>query len=439
MTPELLGQVLLALAVVVAAAQLGGALFRALRQPAVVGEIVAGIALGPSLLGALAPGVLDALVPPGTRPFLQLVAQLGLVVFMLLVGLEVDLGQVRRRGRLVGTVAASSIAVPFALGTVLALALHGAHDRTDAGPVALAPFVAFLGTALAVTAFPVLARILRDRGLVGTGLGGLALACAAVTDVVAWLALAVAVSLAGAATDSPAAVLGGLVAITAGMLGVVRPLLARATARGLLDRLSPRTAVSVTLLAAVLSAWCTHEMGLHSVFGPFLLGLALPRHAVTVERLEVRLADLSATLLLPAFFVVTGLTVDLTTLGASGLATLALVLAVAVAGKVAGTTLPALWCGLPRPEALGLGILLNTRGLTELVVLQVGLSAGILDARLHAVLVATAVLTTVLTGPLLALVPLAPPAAPAADAVPARPGPAPEPAPRPTPSERTPA
>jgi Kef-type K+ transport system membrane component KefB len=441
MTATTTGHVLLALTVVVAVAQLAGAVARALRQPPVIGEIVAGIALGPSLLGLVAPGAVETLFPLDARPYLQLLAQLGLVVFMLLVGLEVDLDVLRRRRRLVGAVAGSSVVLPFALGVGLAVVVHAQHARTASGPVPLLPFALFVGTALAVTAFPVLARIVRDRGLARTPVGAIALATAAVTDVVAWAVLAVVVSLVATAGTPPVLVLAGLAAFTALMLGVVRPLLARVHRAGLLDRLAPRTVVGLVLLGAVACAWCTQAMGLHAIFGPFLLGLALPRHARTTAMLETRLTDVSTGLLLPCFFVVTGLGVDLTQLRGDALVLLAAALVLAVGGKVVGAAVPARLCGLPRAESLALGVLLSTRGLTELVVLDVGRSVGLLDPTLFAVLVATAVLTTVATGPLLSLVPAAPRPAPThdptADRTPVVPDPRPTPARVPSPPERT--
>jgi len=430
-------QVLLCLAVVIAAAQLGGALFRRLGQPPVVGEVLAGIALGPSLLGAVAPGASAALLPAAAQPFLDLVAQLGLVVFMLLVGLEVDLRVLRQRSRLVAAVAGGSLALPAALGAGLALLLLATGGAPDGVPPAA--FAVFVATALAVTAFPVLARILRDRGLAGTELGAVALATAAVTDVVAWTALAVAVSLVAAAAASAGSVVAGLVGITAAVLGVVRPLVALAARRGVLDRVDPRALLGLVLAAALLAAWATSQVGLHSAFGPFLLGLALPRHAATVASLQTRLSDVSTSLLLPPFFVVTGLGVDLGDLRGPELALLALVVVLAITGKVVGAAVPARLAGAPRRDAVALGVLLSTRGLTELVVLDVGRTAGLIDARLHGVLVATAVITTVATGPLLALVERGRPAVlvlPPTDLLPPTPPPPRTQAP---PVERTPA
>jgi Kef-type K+ transport system membrane component KefB len=405
MTASLHARELLAVAAIVLAAQLGGAAFRALGQPRVVGEIVAGIVLGPTVLGAVVPGATDALVPPDVRPTLAAIAQLGLVVFMLVVGMEVDGALLRRRARFVGVVAASSMLLPFALGAGLGAVLH-AHDavRVHGAAVPWAPFVAFCGLAFSVTAFPVLARLLRDRGMAGTPLGSVALACAALTDLAVWLVLAVvvaAVSPGGLPTGLVLLALAGLVAV---VLGALRPALAAAQRRGLLGRLAPVTGLGLLLAGAFGAAWITESLGLHAIFGPFLLGLAVPRHAPTVEFVRTRAAELSATLLLPAFFVVAGLGVDLTALDGAGAGLLALALAIAVVGKVAGAAVPARALGASRADALSLGVLMNTRGLTELVLLSVGLEAGLLDARLYTVLVLTAVLTTVATGPLLGAV-----------------------------------
>ncbi|MCW2665333.1 MAG: Kef-type transport system, rane component KefB [Frankiales bacterium] len=401
---------LLSLALVVAAAQVGGAVFRLLRQPPVVGELLAGIALGPSAIGLAWPELSALVAPPASRPALQAVAQLGLVVFMLLVGLEVDLRAVTSRARLVTAVSCSSFALPFALGAGLALLLHAGHGVTEAGPVGRAAFVLVLGTAFAVTAFPVLARILHDRGLTGTPVGSTALACAAVTDVAAWLVLAVAVSLVSTSARPPAVVLLGAVAYTGAVLLLLRPALARLHTRGLLDRVERRALLAVLVTAALLGAWATESLGLHAVFGPFVVGLAVPRHAPTLELVHRRLGDVCTAVLLPAFFVVAGLGVDLTTLDGGGLLLLAAVVCLAIVGKVVGAAVPARWCGLSRTEALQLGALMNTRGLTELVVLSVGASTGVLDAQLYTVLVATAVLTTAATGPLLSFIGTRPPA-----------------------------
>jgi Kef-type K+ transport system membrane component KefB len=400
MTDVLLAQVFLALAFVIGVARLGGVLFERLGQPAVVGEIVAGIAVGPSLLGLLLPELSTLLVPVATRPYLQMIAQLGLVIFMLIIGLEVEIVMMGRHKRLVAAVSGVATLVPFGLGLLLALVIWPWY-RTAPGRT---PFLLFIGVALAVTAFPVLARIVRDRGMTGGLVGTVAMACAALIDIVAWIVLSVVVSIAAAHHGHRWTMLPMAVAFVAAMLLAVKPLLARATRSGALDRLEPRTMLVAVLVAAVASAWFTQYIGLHSIFGPFVLGVCLPRHRPTVELLTTRLADTSSAFLLPSFFVVAGLSVNVGALDPRDVPVLAATLTVAVVGKVLPAALAARGLGVARHDAWSLGVLLSTRGLTELVVLSVGLSLGILNPHLYTVLVITAVVTTVATGPLLALV-----------------------------------
>lgn len=341
---------------------------------------------------------MGTLIPESVLPSLQVVAQLGLIVFMLVVGAEVETILAGRNARLIAAVAVSASAVPFGLGVLLALGIWPLY-RTPPG---LPAFLLFIGTALAVTAFPVLARIVRDRGLAGTTMGTVALACVAFIDLAAWSVLSVVVSIAGKGghgwTPLPLAL-----AFILAMMFVVRPLLARAQRTGRLDRISPQAVLVMVLVGAALSAWYTETIGLHSIFGPFVLGLALPRHKPTIELITTRLADTSSALLLPAFFVIAGMAVDVPGLDPVDLLVLLGTAVVAVAGKVLATALPARLCGMGPRDAWTLGVLLNTRGLTELVVLSVGLSLGLLHPHLYTILVVTAVLTTVATGPLLAL------------------------------------
>jgi Kef-type K+ transport system membrane component KefB len=366
---------LLSLAFVVACAHLGGLLFAALRQPRVIGEVVAGIALGPSLLGALAPDAAAWLLPESSDGFLDAVAQLGLVVFMLLVGLEIDLRLLRARRRLIGAVATGSVALPLLLGVGLGLALEPGDGA----------FALFLGLAFAVTAMPVLARIIQERGLAGTALGATALACAALNDIAAWLGLAGVTALLGEG-DPWTAVTGLLVLVPA--LLVFRTLLQRVGA----DRRLP------LLLAGALAAGAlTDAVGLHLVIGPLAVGLAAPRDAQVPGRLE----PLALAVLMPAFFLTAGAGVQLDGLAAGDLLLLAVVLVLAFAGKFAGTALPARRMGLSTNEALRLGALMNTRGITEIVLLGIGLELGVLDTRLYSILVVTALVTTLATGPIL--------------------------------------
>ncbi|HEX6501159.1 MAG TPA: cation:proton antiporter [Micromonosporaceae bacterium] len=385
------------LAVIVGLARLLGALSRRLGQPPVIGEIIGGILLGPTLFHG---AVTTTLFPAGVRPTLGVLANIGVAVFMFLVGLEVDRNLLRGQGRIAATVSLSALILPFALGTLLALYLVGHHPTAHR-----LAFVLFVGTAMAVTAFPVLARILTDKGLIRTPIGGLALATAAVGDVVAWLLLAFVVALTDLGHDPWRVLL--VVPYLAVMLWVVRPLLARLAARhpatGRLAGVGVLLAVSVGLL---LSAKATDWIGLHAIFGAFLLGVVVPRDGAVALREQVVpwIRRISSVLLLPVFFMVAGLNVDLSSVDLTGLGELALILLVAVGGKFAGGFLGARVNGVRVRHSVVLAVLINARGLTELIVLAVGLQVGVLDARLASLMIVTAVVTTAMTGVLLRVV-----------------------------------
>ncbi len=403
---EVVAYVFVGLAVIVVVARLVGRLAVRLGQPAVVGEIIAGILLGPTLLGAV-PGDLDTLLfPPDVRPYLNVLAQLGLVLFMFIVGLEVDLSFIRGRERIAFSVSAASILLPFALGIALAVLLHPRHDLVRGDPVGFVAFALFLGVAMSITAFPVLARILSERGMHRTPTGVLALACAAVDDVFAWalLAIVVAVTVGGSITG-----VAQILLLTVGFALVVflvlRPLLRRLVTRfEAHGRLTPDM-LAVVLVGVLASAWVTEEIGIHFIFGAFLFGVAMPRTGAAALNREVldRIEQVSVLLLLPVFFVVTGLGVDVGGLDARSLVELLLVLLVAVGGKFVGASAAARSQGVPRRQAISLGVLMNTRGLTELVILNIGVSLGVLDATVFTMLVVMAVVTTVMTAPLMRL------------------------------------
>ncbi|MFC4587156.1 cation:proton antiporter [Sphaerisporangium corydalis] len=386
---------LLDLVIVLGAARLLGLLAKRVGQPPVIGEIVAGILLGPTLLG---PWIGDDLFGPDMRPALSALADVGLILFMFVVGLELDQKLVRGKGKVAASISVGSTVVPFVLGVLLALTLadEHAHGRTLA-------FVLFLGAAMSATAFPVLARILTDRGMQRTMIGGLALASAAVIDVLAWTVLAVVVAIAGteAATGQWQILLA--VPYVALMFFVVRPLLARLVpAFERAGRITPGL-LSIVLLGLLTSAWATEWMHIHFIFGAFLFGAVMPRAGAEKLNHQIleRLEQLAVLLLLPMFFVVSGLNVNLRTLTVGSFGVLAAILAVAIGGKLAGSYLGARLRRLPGRQASALAILLNTRGLTEIVILTVGLQKGVLDGELYSLMVLMALLTTAMTGPLL--------------------------------------
>ncbi|GAA5084385.1 hypothetical protein GCM10023259_095650 [Thermocatellispora tengchongensis] len=378
------------MAVIVLAAKLAGRLAVRIGQPAVVGEIAAGVLLAAVLHGG---GMTETVLPGGVKDALHAIATFGLVLFMFTVGHEWDPRLLRgRRGATVAIVLGSTL-LPLALGCALAWWLAA----TTYHPANPALFVLFLGTAMSITALPVLARIVTDRGLTGTVAGGLAVVCAAVVDVLAWVVLAVVVALGGGA--SPWQMLLSVPYLLVLLFGV-RPLLSF-----VLRRWSGRAEFGVILAGLFLSAAATEGLGMHYVFGAFLFGAVLPgKDDPVMKRQMSEIARLCRTFLLPIFFVVAALAVDTTALGLSGLGELALILLVAIGAKAGGAYLGARLYGMRRGEAASVAALMNARGVTELVVLQVGLQLAVLDERLYSLMVVMALVTTALTGPLLSLV-----------------------------------
>ena len=394
----MLWHLLLALAAVAVVGRLLGALFRLIGQPPVMGEIVGGILIGPSLLGWVAPTAYSYLLPPAVAPYLGAVAQLGVVLYMFLVGLELNPELLRRRAQSAAVTSLSSIVVPFVMGTALALYLY---PRFSAGAVPFASFALFLGLAMSITAFPVLARILSDRGMTRTELGAVALTCAAVDDVAAWCLLAF---VSGVAQSSARG--AWLVAVlTLGFAGfmfvVVRPIAARVVRRSG-DGGSMRGAIAVTLIALFISAWTTEAIGIHAIFGAFLFGAILPHESVLARELKQRMEGIVTVLLLPAFFAFTGMRTQIGLVsGWREWLACALIIAVATAGKFGGTLLAGRATGLAWRQAAGLGVLMNTRGLMELIVLNVGLELGVISPTLFTMLVLMALATTLATTPIL--------------------------------------
>ncbi len=387
------GRVLIDVAVILVAAWAGGLLFARIGQPAVIGEIAAGIALGPTLLGALPGDPSEALFPADAREVLQLIGQLGLAAFMFTIGWDLDLRLVRRQEGAAATVSIASILLPFLLGLGLATYLHPEHGTVAGEAVPFWPFALFIGTALSLTAFPVLARILRDTRMDATPVGVLALTAAAIDDVVGWSVLAFALAvLASSSAWEYVRIVAECAAFVAVVWLVVRPLLQR------LLRHPTAAREALVLPIAFAGAYVTDAIGLHAVFGAFLVGVAMPRR--TEEEARGRLAAVVA-VFAPIYFVTAGMGVDIPGLRSSDLVAFALILAAACAGKFFGAFAGARAGGMAARDSAAVGVLMNTRGLIEIVLLTVGRDLGLIDDRLFTLFALMAIVTTLTTTPVL--------------------------------------
>jgi Kef-type K+ transport system membrane component KefB/nucleotide-binding universal stress UspA family protein len=388
------------LVLIITSARLLGLLARKIHQPLVIAEIVAGVLLGPSLLGAVAPTVRDAMFPAASLGILGMLSQLGLMLFMFLVGLEMDLGLLRGRGKAAVLISNAGIIAPFALGGVLAIFIHPL--LSDPG-VPFSSFTLFIGAAMSITAFPVLARILTERRLLRSKVGALTITCAAVDDVTAWCILAFVVSIVrstgvgGAVWTTALAVVYILV-----MVLVVQRFLGRLAARGSDSQGLTQNAVAITFVLLFLSSWATELIGIHALFGAFLMGAIIPRVGGFARALAEKIEDVVVIILLPTFFALSGLRTQIGLLdSASDWLLCALIILVACLGKFGGSLLAARWTGLGWREATALGILMNTRGLMELIVLNIGLELGVISPKLFTMMVLMALFTTFITTPLL--------------------------------------
>lgn len=384
--------------VILLAATLVVWLLRKFRQPQVVGEMVAGILLGPSLLGWVAPGISAALFPPDSLGPLNLLSQVGLLLFMFMVGLELDTDKLRKLGHVAVVISHSSIIVPFGLGALLAIFLYERVGNT----LPYTGFILFMGAAMSVTAFPVLARILDERNLLGTKLGTLTIACAAVDDVTAWCLLAVIIAIIRSGLDHLAwwqMILGVLVYLSV-MLFVLRPMLEKLIARQQAKK--TEKIIVVLLVFMLVSSGVTEWLGIHALFGSFFAGVIVPKGNGVGEDIRNRLHLPVVTVLIPLFFAYTGLRTNIVLVSSADMILyFGLVLLVAVAGKFGGSMMAARVMRVPWREAAAIGVLMNTRGLMELVILNIGLDIGVLTPSLFSIMVFMAVTTTLMTTPIL--------------------------------------
>jgi len=380
-----------------------GWLLSKIHQPQVMGEMVAGVMLGPSLLGWLAPNLSAALFPPESLTLLYSLSHVGLLLFMFMVGLELNTKKLHELGRVAIVISHTSIIVPFVLGALFAFHLY---PRIANKSTPFLGFVLFMGVAMSVTAFPVLARILTERNLLGTRLGILTIACAAVGDLTAWCLLAAinAIVRSELSHFSLWQMLAGLALYLGVMLFVLRPIVRNLAARHSGTRVSD-TAIAGILLCILASSLTTEWLGIHALFGAFFAGVMMPKEKVFVEDLKNKFHPLVVVLLIPLFFAFTGLRTSLGLIsGTAMIVYCGLLFIVAVAGKFVASMIAARVMGIPWREAAAVGILMNTRGLIELVILNIGLEIEVLTRPLFSMMVLMAIGTTLMTTPLLSLI-----------------------------------
>ncbi len=398
-----LSMLLVAICIILAATRLVGGIFQKLHQPRIIGEMIAGILLGPSLLGWLAPDAMTRLFPPHNLGYLNALSQVGLLLYMFIIGLKLDTKFLSKRKHAAIVISHSSIICPFLLGFLLALYLH---PRLSSSSVPPTTFALFMGIAMSITAFPVLARILSERRLLHTKIGSLTIACAAVDDVTAWLMLT-AITIYAQASNAPVHIWPTLLILAlyfCVMLFVIRPGL-----RKLQNYLNGRGGLMLSVLVIILllpaSALTTEWLGIHALFGAFFAGSIMPENERLRRFLSEKIEPAVVALLLPIFFALTGLRTSIRLV--SGMEMwfyCALILVVAVCGKLGGSMLAARLTGIQWREAGAIGVLMNTRGLVELVILNIGFELGLIPVTLFSMMVLMALVTTFMTSPLLALI-----------------------------------
>jgi Kef-type K+ transport system membrane component KefB len=396
---------LLQIIAIIILARLFAAVFRKIHQPPVMGEMLAGIVLGPSVLGLLSPRTMALLFPPASLTILSLLSQVGVVLFMFVVGMELDLVYLRRKASAAIMISHASIVVPFLLGAALALFVY-----TPLAPAktSFTAFALFMGIAMSITAFPVLARILGDRGLTQTSVGSTAIACAAVDDVTAWciLAFVIAIVKSSGVTTSIITILLILLFIGV-MLFLVKPRIATLMRERVENQKRSKGLLAGTVAFALACAWFTEILGIHALFGAFLAGVVMPTATGVRSFLSDKLEAFTSAALLPLFFAFTGLRTEIRLLNdwAGWLMCLGIIV-VAVVGKLGGSMLMARWTKMSWRDSLAIGVLMNTRGLIELVILNIGYDLGILSARIFVMMVIMALVTTFMTTPLLSILKL---------------------------------
>jgi len=392
---------ILQIAVIIAAARTFGLLFRYIKQPQVIGEMVAGILLGPSLLGWAAPHISAALFPPSSLGYLSTVSQVGIVIYMFLVGAALNPDELKNHGHAAVITSHVSIIAPFVLGAFLALFLY---PRLSDDSVPFLGFALFMGSAMSITAFPVLARILTDRNMLGSRLGTLAIACAAVDDITGWCILAYIVVLVRTQAESKPLwlTIAGTIVFTLLMMYVVKPRVRRFYTTYERHGQLSEGVIALLVLFILVAALITDGLGIHLLFGAFLAGAIMPKERTFVRYIFEKFESVTVVLLLPLFFAFTGLRMNLYSMRGSGIwLCCGAIILVAISGKLAGSMIAARAAGVPWRDAAGLGILMNARGLMGFVILNLGLDIGVISPVLFSMMVLMALVTTFMTTPLL--------------------------------------
>ncbi len=400
---EAVSVLLLQIILIIASARLFGWLFKMMRQPAVIGEIVAGIILGPSILGLFFPDVNHFLFPASSLGTLQFLSQVGLILFMFIIGMELDLNAIGKQAYGAVIISHASIIIPYTLGMGLAYFIYNKYAPPG---ISFLSFALFMGIAMSITAFPVLARILQEKGLTRSKLGAMALTCAAADDLTAWCILAAVIALvkSGSSVSALYTIILAVIYVLL-MLKVVRPSLKN------LERIynnNPKRQtpiIALVFMVLIVSSYVSNIIGVHALFGAFIAGVIMPPSFSFRKIIMDKIEDISIILLLPLFFVITGLRTQIGLLNEGHLwVTFGWILLVAVAGKFGGSAIAARMVGQSWRDSLSIGVLMNTRGLMQLIVLNIGYDLGVLSPEMFAMMVLMAIVTTFMTGPALDLI-----------------------------------
>jgi len=398
-----LSLLLLQIIVILIVSRFFGTLFTKFGQPSVIGEMFAGIFLGPSIMGLVSPDFSIFLFPKDSLKTLQFLSQIGLAFFMFIVGMELDIEKLKHKAKNAIVISHASIIFPFFLGVSLSYFIY--EQFAPAG-VPFMAFALFMGIAMSITAFPVLARIVQERGLTRTSLGTMVITCAAADDVTAWcmLACVIAVVKAGSIVSALFTIALAVIFVLI-MLYVIRPYINKLSAKVVSSESLSKTAVAISFFVLLLSAYFAEIIGIHALFGAFLAGVIMPQNLKFKELLAGKIEDISVLLLLPIFFAFTGLRTQIGLLNEGNLwTTCGVVILIAVLGKFGGSAMSAKMMGQSWKDSLSIGALMNTRGLMELVVLNIGYDLGILSPQIFAIMVLMALATTFMTGPFLDLI-----------------------------------